>query len=214
MSLVGVFTKFRPEIGGIFFDATLDETSTLMTIVSSYPLEDASTANDNAVTKPLELTMTVAISDNPIKAMTAGEDNLSGLTSMGVSLVGGTALSMLSGGAAALGGLAATAGMTYANSGQSRSESALLSLRNLQRNKTLLKIVGVGSSYDNMLITKTQVKKVKGGEGAQEIIVEMQQITIVTRDDSAITTNSNLPKNDPVATQGQKSVNLGQVPVK
>jgi predicted membrane metal-binding protein len=69
---------------------------------------------------------------------------------------------MLSGGAAALGGLAATAGMTYANSGQSRSESALLSLRNLQRNKTLLKIVGVGSSYDNMLITKTQVKKVKG----------------------------------------------------
>jgi hypothetical protein len=42
----------------------------------------------------------------------------------------------------------------------------------------------------------------------------MQQITIVTRDDSAITTNSNLPKNDPVATQGQKSVNLGQVPVK
>jgi hypothetical protein len=84
MSLVGVFTKFRPEIGGIFFDATLDETSTLMTIVSSYPLEDASTANDNAVTKPLELTMTVAISDNPIKAMTAGEDNLSGLTSMGV----------------------------------------------------------------------------------------------------------------------------------
>lgn len=214
MSLVGVFTKFRPEIGGIYFDATLEESSTLSTEVSSYPLEDASTANDNAVTRPLELTMTVAISDNPIKALTAGEDTLSRITASGTRIAGGLLASALSGGAAALAGLAATAGLAYISSGQSRSESALISLRNLQRNKTLLKIVGVGSSYDNMLITRTQVKKAKDGEGGQEISVVMQQITVITRSDSAAATNRTLPANDTASTQGQKSVNLGQVPVK
>lgn len=40
MSLIGIFTKMRPQIGELYFDALLEESSELTTEVSEYPLED------------------------------------------------------------------------------------------------------------------------------------------------------------------------------
>lgn len=211
MALVGIFTRFRPEIGGVFFDATLEESSELRTEVSEYPLETAQTANDNAVTRPLTLTMTVAISDNPIKALAAEAGELSSVASIGAGVAGGMAISALSGGAAALAGMAASVGLTFASSGQTRSESALQSLRSLQRDNTILTIVGDGSSYSNIIITSTRVKKEKANEGGQEIVVEMRQLLIKDRNGSAAAVNRNLPAGDTAATQGQANVNLGEV---
>ncbi|MFE8049321.1 phage baseplate protein [Brenneria goodwinii] len=211
MSIVGVFDKSRPEIGGIFFDAILEESSELRTDVSEYPLETGETANDNAVTRPMTVTMTVAISDNPVKALTAEAGQFSGIAGVGAGVAVGAASSLLSGGAAALTGLAASAGLSFAASGTKRSESALLELRKLQVEKSILTVVGINSSYDNMIITNTRVQKSKENEGGQEIVVEMRDLLIKDSNSSATTTNSNLPAGDTAATQGQANVHLGEV---
>ncbi|MEI7210799.1 phage baseplate protein [Pectobacterium carotovorum] len=211
MSIVGVFDKSRPEIGGIFFDAILEESSELRTDVSEYPLETGQTANDNAVTRPMTVTMTVAISDNPVKALMAEAGQFSGIAGIGAGVAVGAVGSILGGGAAALAGLAASAGLAFAASGSKRSESALLEIRKLQVEKSILTVVGVNSSYDDMIITNTRVQKNKQNEGGQEIVVEMRALLIKNRNDSAATTNRNLPAGDSAATQGQVNVNLGEV---
>lgn len=211
MSIVGVFTKSRPEIGGIFFDAILEETSELRTDVSDYPLENGQTANDNAVTRPMTVTMTVAISDNPVKALMDQAGDLSGLAGIGAGVTTGAVSSLLGGGAAALAGIAASAGLAFAVSGRQRSEEALVNLRRLQRYNSILTIVGVSSSYDDMIITNTRVQKSKENEGGQEIVVELRALLIKNRNDSPATINSRLPAGDTAATQGQANVHLGEV---
>ncbi|AMO49206.1 Hypothetical protein AKI40_2818 [Enterobacter sp. FY-07] len=211
MSIVGVFTKSRPEIGGIFFDAILEEGSELRTDVSEYPLENGQTANDNAVTRPMTVTMTVAISDNPIKALMAQAGDLSSLAGIGTGVATGAVGSLLGSGAAAIAGIAASAGLAFAASGRQRSEEALVNLRRLQRYNSILTIVGVSSSYDDMIITNTRVQKSKENEGGQEIVVEMRALLIKNRNDSPATINSRLPAGDTAATQGQANVHLGEV---
>lgn len=211
MSIVGVFTKSRPEIGGIFFDAILEETSELRTDVSEYPLESGQTANDNAVTRPMTVTMTVAISDNPIKALMDQTGDLSGLSGIGAGVATGAVSSLLGGGAAALAGIAASAGLAFAVSGRQRSEEALVNLRRLQRYNSILTVVGVSSSYDDMIITNSRVQKSKENEGGQEIVIEMRALLIKNRNDSPATINSRLPAGDTAATQGQANVHLGEV---
>ncbi|CPR20609.1 hypothetical protein JMY81_01125 [Brenneria goodwinii] len=211
MSVVGIFNKSRPEIGGIFFDAILAESSELRTDVSEYPLETGETANDNAVTRPMTVTMTVAISDNPVKALMDEAGDLSGIAGIGAGVAVGAAGSLLSGGTAALAGLAASACLMFAASGRQRSETALVQIRSLQRYNRILTVVGVNSSYDNMIITNTRVQKSKENEGGQEIVVEMRSLLIKDSNSSATTTNSNLPAGDTASTQGQANANLGEV---
>ncbi|WJV60993.1 hypothetical protein PCO87_13775 [Pectobacteriaceae bacterium C52] len=212
MSIVGVFNKSRPEIGGIFFDAILEESSELRTDVSEYPLETGEKASDNAVTRPMTIVMTVAISDNPVKALMSNAGQFSGIAGIGTGVAVGAAGSLLGGGAAALAGLAASAGLSFVASGTKRSESALLDLRKLQVEKNILTVVGINSSYDNVIITNTRVQKNKQNEGGQEIVVEMRSLLIKNRNDDAATTiNSRLPAGDSAATQGQANVHLGEV---
>ncbi|PWC10648.1 hypothetical protein B4923_16130 [Brenneria roseae subsp. americana] len=211
MSIVGVFDKSHPEIGGIFFDAILEESSELRTDVSEYPLETGKTANDNAVTRPMTVTMTVAISDNPVKALMDEAGQYSGVAGIGAGVAVGAASSLLSGGSAVLAGLAASAGLSFVASGTKRSESALLELRKLQVEKSILTVIGINSSYDNMIITNTRVQKSKENEGGQEIVVEMRSLLIKDSNSGATTINSNLPAGDTAATQGQANVHLGEV---
>lgn len=77
MSLIEIFTKMCPQIGELYFDALLEESSELTTEVSEYPLEDGRSANDNAVYRPLIITMTVAVSDNWNKSLIAKAGNYS-----------------------------------------------------------------------------------------------------------------------------------------
>ncbi|CRX53830.1 hypothetical protein RSG62_002675 [Yersinia enterocolitica] len=51
MAITGLFTRNRPKIGNLYFDALLEESSELRTDVSEFPLEDANTAHDNAVSR-------------------------------------------------------------------------------------------------------------------------------------------------------------------
>ncbi|MDB6366758.1 hypothetical protein PH242_03420 [Photorhabdus bodei] len=212
MSIVGIFTKSRPEIGGIFFDAVLEESSEMRTDVSEYPLENAMTANDNAVTRPLYVTMTVALSDNPIKALIAETGQYSAMLGMGAGVATGLAASMLSGGAAALAGLGASVGFGIAGEyGAKRSVDILKKIRKLQQDNKILTIVGTSASYNNMIITNTRTTKNKDNQGGLELVVEMRQLKILKREHDADTINANLPVGDSASTQGQATVNRGEV---
>ncbi len=212
MSIVGIFTKTRPDIGGIFFDAILEESSELQTDVSEYPLENASTANDNAVTRPMYLTMTVSVSDNPIKTLMAEAGELSGVLGIGAGITAGIATSMLSGGAAALAGLGASIGLGIASTASSkRSVTVLEAMRSKQRESAVMTVVSSKGSYTNMIITSTRQETNKENEVGLELVVEMRQLVIINKNSKAEINNANLPANDSATTQGQSVVNRGEV---
>lgn len=90
MSLVGVFSQSRPSIGGEYFDAVLEESTELQTDISEFPLEDGSVGNDHAVHRPLRLTMTIGVSDNPFRVARAKAGEAAGaLAGVGVGVGAG-----------------------------------------------------------------------------------------------------------------------------
>ncbi|MEQ4511750.1 MAG: phage baseplate protein [Dickeya sp.] len=212
MSIVGVFNKTRPQIRGIYFDAVLEEASELRTDVSEYPLDNGATANDNAVTRPLTLIMTVAVSDNPVKTLMANAGQFSTIAGMGAGAAVGLGSSFLPGAAAAAVGVAASVGLSFVPASLKRSTNTLDELRWSQRHHEVMTVIDAsGKSYDNMIITNTRNQRTKANEGGLELVVEMRQLNIKNRKSLTATTNSNLPANDTIATQGQTQINIGQV---
>lgn len=211
MAITGIFTKGRPQIGAFYFDAWLEESSELQTRVSEYPLEDTSTAHDNAVTQPLKLTMTVAVSDNWFKSLMGQQSgDTSTLAEIGAGVTVGAAASLLSGGAAALAGIAASIGTSLYSAGNSRSQTLLDEIRELQRAHTLLDVVSSkGGEYKNCIITSTRQQTNRENEGGLELVVELMQLNILDTTNSK--TNANLPAKDTSATQGQMTQSFGEV---
>lgn len=212
MSIVNIFSTSRPNINGISFDAVLNEQTELRTEISDYPLEDATTASDNAVTLPLSLIMTVGASDNLIKAATAEAGEFSGVLSAGIGVTAGMAASVLSGGAAALAGLGLTVGAASISAGtRARSATILDAIREIQRSNTIFTVITSKGEYSNMIISNTRQETNKENENGLELVVEMRQVTLINRQGDATTQNSNLPVNDTATTQGQATVNIGSV---
>ncbi|RTQ01304.1 hypothetical protein EKN38_13095 [Enterobacter sp. WCHEn045836] len=213
MAITGLFTRNRPRIGNLYFDALLRESTELRTDVSDFPLETAETAQDNAVTRALNITMEIGISDNWFRGLIAQQEELAQpLVDIGGGLTAGMAVSLLSGRTAALSGIAASVGLAvFQNSqGTTRSQSLLDQLRTIQRShETFDLIASKGASYRNCLITNTRTETDKESEGGLIIVVEIQQLTIIH--DTVAETNANLPWGDSVTTQGQAEFAGGEV---
>lgn len=217
MSLVGIFSKSRPSIDGLFFDALLEESSEQITDVTEYPLESGAIGNDHAVTRPLRLTMTVALSDNPVKAALASAsipDSLSGIAGPLVGIVGGAAIGALGGAAAAGAGIAGSVLSRYApglvGSGELRSSGVLKTIREIQSSNSFITVVGAKEAYDNMMITNTRVQITKQNEGGLELVVEMRRLLVVDDELNQAIVAANLPPGDTASTQAQPEVNIGE----
>ncbi|MGQ5289818.1 phage baseplate protein [Pectobacterium actinidiae] len=217
MSIVGIFNKTRPQISGLFFDAILEESTELRTDVSEYPLENAITANDNAVVRPLYVTMTVALSDNPVKTLMAEAGQYSTIAGIGAGVGVGVVGSVLGGGAAALVGVAASIGLATVPSGDKRSQTVLAAIREIQTGtpdkpgNQIIDVIGTKAAYKNMIITNTRTVTNKENEGGLELVVEMRQLVLIDRNHDAETINANLPAGDTAATQGQATIHRGEV---
>lgn len=213
MAFTGLFTRNRPKIGNLYFDALLKETSELRTDVSEYPLETGETAHDNAVTRPLSITMEIGVSDNWFRGLIAQQEELAQpLVDIGGGLTTGVAASLMSGRTAALSGIAASVGLAFYQSSQgtTRSQSLLDQLRTIQRNhETFDLVASKGASYKNCIITNTRTESDKDSEGGLIILVDMLQLTIIH--DTVEETNANLPYGDTAATQAQREVSGGEV---
>ena len=121
MSIVGVFTKAQPSIGDLYFDAMLEETTEMVSEVTEYPLESGSVGADHVAQKPLIITMTVGVSNNPFRALAASSSvplagNLAGAAT-------GAVVGQLAGSAAAAVGVGATAVNAAFSAGQDSTRS-------------------------------------------------------------------------------------------
>lgn len=213
MSLVGIFSRSRPDIGGLFFDALLEESSELVTDVTEYPIEDGRVGNDHAVDRPLRLTMTVALSDNPIKAAMADAsipDGLRGLAGPLVGTAAGAIIGTLGGAAAAVVGVAASVLTELAGGGETRSGKMVGAIRTLQKSHALIDVVGAKGSYKDVIITNTRVQVTKQNEGGLELVVDMRQLIIVDSLANLAIVNARLPAGDTASTQAQTENNLGE----
>lgn len=136
----------------------------------------------------------------------------SALGGIGAGVAAGAVGSLLGGGTAALAGVAASIGLSVTASGNKRSQEALDGMRWSQRNSEILTVIdSAGASYDNMIITNTRKQRNKENEGGLELVVEMRQLVLINANRSADVTNANLPQNDTAATQGQATINRGEV---
>jgi hypothetical protein len=212
MSLVGIFSRSRPEIGGLFFDALLEESSELVTDVTEYPIETGAIGNDHAIDRPLRLMMTVALSDNPIKAALAETTGqFSGISGAAVGTAAGAIIGTLGGAASAAVGIAGSVLTELAGGAETRSGKMIKAIRALQSAHELITVVGAKDSYDNVLITNTRVQVTKQNEGGLELVVEMRKLIVVDSLANQAIVNSRLPADDTASTQAQTENNLGEV---
>lgn len=217
MSIVGIFTQVRPQIGGIYFDATLSEATELITDVTEFPIESGAVGSDHAVQRPLSITMRVGISDNPSRAARAiAGDTLGSLAGNVAGIAVGQAIQQLPASVAALAGEAHSRigssivnnAASAAGSASTRSRSALDAIRRVQRANALINVVSSKQTYKNCMITNTRQETNKENEQGLELVVEMRQLIIIPVGDTG---EAQLPANDDVSTQGQPLQRLGLV---
>lgn len=197
MPLTAIFTKQRPNIGGIVFDAILEESDELQTDVTRYPVEDGSESNDHAVSRNQVFTLLVAVSDNPARALAAQAsqtDVLENLSSVGLSsgalqtIIGGAAgigvgalASRLPGNVAALAGLGASIANASFAAGQAmtRSGTVLEEVRKLQKSNEIFTLATSKGVHANCIITNTRRVTNPRNENGLELAIDIEQLRIM-----------------------------------
>lgn len=228
MSLTAIFTKNRPSIQGLVFDAVLEESDELQTDVTRYPIESGVRGNDHAVTRNQTFRLLVGVSDNPVRALAAQAsqqsvfDNLSDLglpNSALQTIIGGaagvavgTVAGSLPGSIAALAGIGASiANASYAaGQASTRSSTVLDTVRNLQRNKTLFVLSTSKGTFNNCIITNTRRETNPQNSQGLELSIEIEQLRIMN---SQIRRRGLPAANDPASTQATPQVERGRVTV-
>lgn len=216
MSIVGIFTRAQPLIGGVFFDAVLNESTELVTEVTEFPIENGSVGNDHALQRPLRLTMRVGVSDNPFRALREAASSLPGalpgagraLTGVGAGVAGGAAIGAV--GDPAIAGLAVGAANAAFQAGrsQTRGGNALEAIREIQRKNEIIDVVGTKREYAGCIITNTRQETTKENEQGLELVVELQQMLFIN---STIDEGGARNPDDTAATQGAETENLGRL---
>ncbi|MHA7915996.1 phage baseplate protein [Alloalcanivorax xenomutans] len=213
MSIVGVFSQARPEIGGLYFDALLEESSELASEVTAFPLENGAIGSDHVVLNPMVITMTVGTSDNVSRAASAAAGVP--ITGSAVGTVVGAAIGQLPGEVAAVVGIQQSVANAAATAGQSstRSMVALDQIRVLQKIGAFVDVISSkGRSYTGCLIRNTRQATNKENELGLELIVELVQPLIRnTQRVNRGPRKATLPPLDPAETQAQPWVDLGEV---
>ena len=136
MSVVTLFTKSSPTIGGIEFDAVLEDTFQASAQITTYPIEAGANAADHKIIQPFKWSLVGVVSNNPLR-ITATD--FAGVISNFVT-----------------GGLAATAaGLSVgfaAGSNGTRASDALGFLTELMVSDTPFSIDAVDIKLSNMTI--------------------------------------------------------------
>ena len=209
MSIVGVFTRQRPQIGDFYFDATLSENTQLSTEVTQFPVEAGFVGNDHAVQQPLRITMRLGMTDNLFRAaryalptrLGAAAGNLGGAAvGAGLAQLGGL------GSTAAGVGIEAASAAYQAGQATTRTQAALDTVRAIQRANVPVTLVTLKKEYQNCLITDTRQETNKENENGLELVVEFVEMVTVERPSGG--TEEAAP-GDTAATQGAETESLG-----
>jgi len=213
MSIAAIFLNKVPTLGGngftpIIFDAILSEMQYVSARMSQYPLESGAIASDHSIQLPNVLTVTVGVSDNPFKVLTAS--TTSGASTVESTLIGAAAGAVVSKlGSTALALLGLGMGATLSSSSSTRSTTVKNALHYLKATGALINFVGTKETYKSVVVVGVRSVIDKNSELGGIFQIDLAQPTIISNAGTGTVTTTLGSGSE--STQGQSSVNAGTV---
>ena len=198
MSIVTLFTRTAPTLGGVEFDAVLEDTLEFETTLTDYPIESGARAVDHGILQPIRYSLIIAMSNNPIG--TNVTDFIGGLTSNLID----------SGLASQIAGLSAG---FLGSSDDSRAAGALEFLITLWQNRLSFDVDAGDLQLSNMVvvgITRTKTPENENGLFARVSLRELTDLDTLTTSGNAQPSQDQLRDGDDSKTQCASAVNGGE----
>lgn len=201
MSLITLFTRRAPTLAGIEFDAVLEDTFESSVEFTGYAIESGARAIDHGIIQPFKWSLTVAVSNNPVKPNVT-------------DFIGG-ALSNFTDNAL----LSTVAGLSagfLAGSDDTRSSNVLSALLALQVAREPFDIDAGDIQLSNFVISNIRRTKTPENENGLFAEVQLQELpileTIISR--NASPKQDQLNDNDPSKSQSASLIDKGEQSLK
>lgn len=196
MSLITLLTRKAPSIGGVEFDAVLEDTLQAPVQFTDYPIESGARAVDHGIIQPYQYRMLVAVSNNPIKPTFT--DFAGGLLS---NFFDGNVISQIAGLSAGL----------LSSGDDSRGSSALEFLLGLRVSRQPFDLDAGDIQLQNMVITdvlRTKTPANEQGLVAEVLLKELATLETVLTPEAPKQTQ--LRVGDPSQSQIAAAINKGE----
>ncbi len=194
MSVVTLFTSKAPTLGGVEFDAVLEDTFEGSVDQTTFPIESGANATDHRIIQPFRWSLVGVVSNNPLRV--SATDFIGVLSTFGDGV------------------LATTAGLSagfLSGSDDTRAGSALEFLIGLLSSKESFAIDAGDIQLSNMAVVDLRRVKVPANEGGLVFEAQLQELTeLDTLLASGNPTQSQLREGDPSQSQAAETINKGE----
>jgi hypothetical protein len=191
MSIVTMLTRNSPTLAGVSFDATLETTFKASIDITGYPLASGAEAADHSIFNPLEFTMTILASNNPLRPQVT--DFIGGAISNYVDLptIAGLSSGFLSGRA------------------DTHAAVVLTDLIGKMVDRQPISVYGGDIQLDSMMITGIDRTRTTENENGLECIVTLQELPTLDLIHGGGMNVVNTAKDDPAHTSAGKKIHKG-----
>lgn len=201
MSLLSIFTKKAPNIGGLEFDAVLEGITSKSITLTEYPVEFGANVNDHRIINPDRYLMTGAISNTPLGF---------GLNDIGMIGIGAAATAI---GGVAGGLVSSVAAYLLAGDDSTRSATAWEALSDLLYTAERFEIDTGLEVLSDMVLIRLDTRRDPETEDGVIFQAEIRKLnTVYTRlIKTGVKSSDQLPENDSAANQAAPSAQRGNV---
>jgi hypothetical protein len=201
VSLLSIFTKKSPNIGGLEFDAVLEGITSKSITLTEYPVEFGANVNDHRIINPDRYLMTGAISNTPLGF---------GLNDIGMIGVGAAATAI---GGVAGGLVGSVAAYLLAGDDSTRSATAWEALSDLLYTAERFEIDTGLEVLSDMVLIRLDTRRDPETEDGVIFQAEIRKLnTVYTRlIKTGIKSKDQLPENDSATNQAAPSAQRGNV---
>lgn len=201
MSLLSIFTKKAPNIGGLEFDAVLEGITSKSITLTEFPVEFGANVNYHRIINPDRYMMTGAISNTPLGF---------GLNDIGMIGIGAAASAI---GGVAGGLVSSVAAYLLAGDESTRSSAAWSALSDLLQSAERFEIDTGLEVLSDMVLVRLDTRRDPETEDGVIFQAELRKLnTVYTRlIKTGVKTSDQLPANDSATNQAAPSVQRGSV---
>lgn len=203
MSLLSIFTKKAPNIGGLEFDAVLEGITSKSITLTEYPVEFGANVNDHRIINPDRYLMTGAISNTPLGF---------GLNDIGMIGIGAAATAI---GGVAGGLVSSVAAYLLAGDDSTRSSAGWAALSELLYSGEPFEIDTGKEILSDMVLIRLDRREDPEIEDGIVFQAELKKINIVYTQliNEKVQSTDQLPDNDSIKNQAAPSIERGSVNV-
>lgn len=201
MSLLSIFTKKAPNIGGLEFDAVLEGITSKSITLTEFPVEFGANVNYHRIINPDRYLMTGAISNTPLGF---------GLNDIGMIGIGAAASAI---GGVAGGLVSSVAAYLLAGDDSTRSSAAWAALSDLLQSAEKFEIDTGLEILSDMVLVRLDTRRDPETEDGVIFQAELRKLnTVYTRlIKTGVKTSDQLPENDSATNQAAPSAQRGNV---